>query len=142
MNTSPTNKQGCCCIKGNKLTKILCPIHGDNPPTNEEKLKGWCTCASFFTVRGEHRKDCPEYPTNERDAKTPQPKGALVRETNAQSLTSMIPHEREWSTIRKNLLATVKKYPKLIADVIDAAYLAGLEATKSLILNAAPNCLR
>ncbi|OGK35113.1 hypothetical protein A3F59_02665 [Candidatus Roizmanbacteria bacterium RIFCSPHIGHO2_12_FULL_38_13] len=34
-----------------------------------------------------------------------------------------------WSEIRKNLEANVKKYPALLLDVIDSAYLAGLEAS-------------
>lgn len=36
--------------------------------------------------------------------------------------------EIEWKDARQNLLKTLKKFPNLAIDVIDSAYLAGLEA--------------
>ena len=41
-----------------------------------------------------------------------------------------------WAKERQNLLATVVRYPNIVIDVIDAAYLAGLEATNSDIKDA------
>lgn len=38
----------------------------------------------------------------------------------------------DWSKHRKALRETVEKYPKLLEDIIDASYLAGLEATKKV----------
>lgn len=35
-----------------------------------------------------------------------------------------------WAKARQNLKQVATKYPHLILDVIDSAYLAGLEATK------------
>lgn len=37
-----------------------------------------------------------------------------------------------WSQQRANLKAMAEKYPNILLDIIDAAYLAGLEATLPL----------
>ncbi len=36
----------------------------------------------------------------------------------------------EWGIARKNIESMAKKYPNILLDCIDSAYLAGLEATK------------
>lgn len=39
-----------------------------------------------------------------------------------------------WKKARKNLFDTLKKSPNLAMDIIDSAYLAGIEATKKEVL--------
>jgi len=46
-----------------------------------------------------------------------------------------LPKEKEqagWEGQRKNLLATFEKYPALISDLLDSAYLCGIETTQAI----------
>ena len=40
------------------------------------------------------------------------------------------PKKIEWGIARKNIESMAKKYPNILLDCIDSAYLSGLEATK------------
>ena len=44
-------------------------------------------------------------------------------------------YKKTWEKARKNLLEMLEKYPNTAVDIIDSAYLAGLEAVKELPMN-------